>query len=86
METNGKQQATEITDAASDLIESVSSAIEHVSQRRYHQSRHPPDQAPEGWTPRTKTWKIVDRNPKKDSTLKRDVERWMDDLKEKNKD
>ena len=45
-----------------------------------------PDQAPEGWTPRTQTRKIVDRNLKKDSILKRDVEQWMKDLKEKNDD
>jgi hypothetical protein len=42
-----------------------------------------PDQAPEGWTPRIQTQKMVDRNLKKDSTLKKDMERWM---KEKNQD
>jgi hypothetical protein len=42
-----------------------------------------PDQAPEGWIPRIQTRKIVDRNMKKDSTLKKDMERWM---KEKNQD
>jgi hypothetical protein len=45
-----------------------------------------PDQAPECWTPRIQMQKIVDRNLKKDSTLKRDVERWMKDLKEENQD
>ena len=45
-----------------------------------------PDQAPEGWTPRTHTQRIVDRNLKKDSSLRKDLERWMEDLKEKNQD
>jgi hypothetical protein len=36
--------------------------------------------------PRTQTRKIVDRNLEKDSTLKKDVEQWMKDLKEKNND